>query len=281
MRVRLFPYQFKIPEGYDKQEIFVKRFDIQNVRQNLMPYVFHSLVLVVDQEFGSFVCGRFLKLRRDTPAILNTTNGSERDISLLDNENIEEISHFIMNFKDNIILAEYNYQAIRHFSTPLAKYLEFIFKLDSVYIDVIPNIDTFKSMQSEKDFKSIRIKVAQSSLKRKENEVGISILGALKELALGGQTIIDIKISKGRGIDTDLPRKKVISYANDLKENIDLKILEIESSNASYDILNNNLLSYSCLVTERGKRVDRASFFKQAVILYDERIKFIKSCLKN
>lgn len=281
MRIRLFPYQFKIPKEFNKPEVFVKRFDRQNIRQNLMSYAYNTLALVIDEEFGSFVCGRFLKLRRDTPLILNTTNGSERDISLLDTENIEEVSHFIMNFKDGIILAEYNHQAVRHFSRPLGKYLDYISKIDSFYIDVIPNADTFKSMTSEKEFRSIRIKIAQSSLKRKENEIGVSILGTLKELALGGQTMIDIKISKGRGIDTDLRREKMVSYVNNLKEDTDLKTLEIESSNASYDILNNNLLSYSCLVAEKNRKIDTASFFKQTIILYSERIKFIKSCLKN
>lgn len=226
-RVNVFPYKFEIEKELNNKSVFMEKFSIKKVKNNLMPYGVTSLLLIIDDDVGDFICGRFLKLRSDSPAILNIINGSERDISLLDSENIEEISHFILNLKDNIIIAEYNHQAIRHFSTPLEKYLNYTFKTNSVSVDIIPNSDTFQSMQSEKEFKSIKVKLAQSSLKRKEHEVGVSIIGALKDLARGGRTMVEIKISRGRGIDTEMQRRKVIEYADSLRDDDDIKTLKI------------------------------------------------------
>jgi len=280
-KVVVYVYSYKLDSNFNSAQNFKPNFDIKKAKDNTVKYGDCFLLLVVDRLVGNFIYARLLKLRKDSPDIIKLSNGSERSIDLLDDENIKETSHFIMNIKDNVIFGEYNHFSIRHFRYPLAYYFDEIFDLEDSEVTPLRDNDTFKNMEKDKEFKSISVRIAQSSLSKKEEEVGIPVIGALKELSSSKESVIDISFSKGRKKDSELNKEKVTELAKTLKTNReDLQVLKIESLNATYDILNNNLLFYTCEVGIYNRNVDKDSFYNEVEDVYKERIDYVRTCVK-
>ncbi|MCK4797258.1 MAG: hypothetical protein KAT05_07735 [Spirochaetes bacterium] len=280
--VKLHIYQYRL-SGTDNTTSNLKDiFNIETITNNIIKYYVHfSLLLVFDRIDGDFLFGRFLKLRKDTPSILNRLSGSERNIELSIEEDIEEISHFICNVNDNIIIAEYNFQAIRHFSAPLKYYLDKIFDANDNLILPVEDKDTStKFKKTPKGIKSFRIRVAQYKIKELEQSLKLSPLSTLLDLSKNNNTMYDIKVIKSRKKDEFLDRHEVLKTVENLNGDGGIYTLEAETTDCVYDLINNNLIRYHITLDDGGRRINSEEFYEKVKELYLKYIRDIKESLR-
>jgi len=229
--------------------------------------------VVVDRVGRDNVFGKIFKLRMVRPKKINRTTGEEAEISLLDEENIIETSHFIYYIIDKIILGEYNFHGVRHLIRPLKLYFEKRFDIENVRMSFLPDENTFELMRRERVLKKFTIRLARENLSHIEKTYGISLLRSF----LGGFTkddhsTIEITISKSRKHSDSLDTEKVIEATTKLKEKFGkegLEQLKIEGENATYDILNDNTYYFSVALNTNQGAIDSQDFYSQADVVYN------------
>lgn len=283
--IRVFPYAVENPLDLDIKD-FKTKFEFNNLPKNQVKYgQNYHLILITDKiEKSDFLCGRFFKLRRFIPSVVDVVNPKEKFINLLPSEEVKEQSHFIWNYNKNVILAEYNYDGIRHFSFPLGFYLNNIFSLikkesenkddpdnniKRFYIDPKKNVNTLKLAKKESRVKSLFVRVADLKLSEYEKQYNADILKLLLASNSQKKGYIEIKIKSRRGKSLD--KDSVIKQAENLKNKGLVESLIIEGEETKYDILNNNLLSsYLDITYDTEKRIiDKDEFYNQAVDYYN------------
>jgi len=281
--IKLFPYQYSIDGIENIPKNWENKFSKDNVEDNLIEYSRDAfLLLVVDDISNNFIFGRFLKLRNDVPLVINRKDGEERRIDLLDEENIIEQSHFIMNVQDNFLFAEYNFNAIRHFVKPFSYYLNKLFEVKGNEINPLTDTNTFKKLQGEEELNSFRLSVAQENISFLEEKFNLNLFKSLVDVAKDNQTSFEIIIKKSRKKKATLDKEKILKISQELTENkAPLQRLSIESDDISYDLINNNLINYKVYVKMEGRGLNSNDFYFSVRNLYERQIDKIKSNLKS
>lgn len=279
--VKIYPYQCKLEKTLSTSNFWEDKFHRDEVAQNIVEYNPDTfLVIVVDEISNNFVFGRFLKLRSDTVGIINRRDGSERKIELLDEENIREQSHFIVNTEDGLIFAEYNFQAIRHFSTPLSYYLNKLFDTKNNEVQPLPDSTTFTKLKGEEELNVFKLRVAQENLDYLEKKFNLSTARVLLDIAQDKETTFEIVIKKSRKKGSHLNKDKVLELSEKLKT-ANVEKLAVESEDIFYDLINNNLISFRIIVKTNGRLIDSDDFYFKARNLYDRQIDKLKEKFKQ
>ena len=281
-KIKVFVYSFKVPGNYYQTLILKNLFNKTNIRTNIENYGEDALLLIIDDETDGFLYGRFLVLRKDVPSILNKQTSQERDITLSQNENIKEESHFIINLQDKFLFGEYNYHSVRHFSYPLMYYLKK--KLSGSPIDIRPNPnpETFALLKKDKNLKSFEFSIGQERLSHKEQS-GIPLLGSLVGLSSNNENSIKVVITRGRKKENEMDSDTILEKLETLKDSRkkDLHSLKVETEKSKYDLLNGNLIHFELSVVQRNKRTSRVDFYRKIKPLYDQKISIIKKLLRT
>lgn len=281
--VKIFPYLCEINLPENKTEDFKEIFKIENSENNVIEYISDTyLVLVIDDIYDGFMFGRFFKLRDDSPSIFNRRDGKERDIDLLSEENIKEESYFIWNTQDNIILAEYNFSAIRMFSYPLSQYLNEKFKVDDCKIFPIEDKNTFNNLKKEEEIYSLNMRIAQESSKSLQETYNLPDWKILLDIGKDNETFFEVTVKRNRKKDSKLDKDKVVSIVEGLvKNNAPIESIKVETQDIVYDLIKNNLLFYYINVKKDGRKLNRPDFNFKASSLYKKHIGTIKENLKK
>ncbi|GEM_PF-4805919 len=281
--VKVYPYVCTIPNSNIKVADFSTIFKISKAEKNVIKY--HSdtyLVLIIDQLDNGFMFGRFFKLREDSPTIFDRKKGKERDISLLAEENIKEESHFIWNIQNGIIFAEYNFNAVRMFDTPLSFYLNEKFGVEDCTIMAIPDKHTFEHLKKEPEILALNLRFAQESTKNLEKKNNMPAWNVLLDIGQDNESIFEVSVKRSRKKDSKLKKEKVISLVGDLaKSETPPESIRVETLDLVYDLIKNNLLFYKLPIQKNGRKLDKADFNYKAQELYKRHIDNIKENLKK
>jgi hypothetical protein len=265
-------------------------------------------LLIVDEEENSFIFGRFIRLRKDAPPILDKQFKTEDDFELTITSYLEEISHFIWNLETGLMFCQYNHYGIRHFPTSLNPYFNVRWKGDFKFRDdvILPieNPNTFEEFKKDKSamltFK-VRIAKKDVALEEKERNKGWNGLlksafgwGTFYNLNEGDESCYEIVIRKGRRQTGEVNKGKVVEAVEHLKSG-DVKVrVSAETHDASYDLIEGNLFNYKIYVEtkeeegekeegeEKIKRVtaNKEAFFKEAERLYYKHSEHILSTIR-
>jgi len=282
-KVRLFPYQYRLSGTENTIPNLISVFDVKNVLNNVITYYAHfSLLLIIDKAEGDFLFGRFLKLRKDAPLILDRMSGKEREIFLTKYEDIEEVSHFVCNVKDSLILAEYNFNAIRCFPTPLKAYLDKKFNVKDNIVIPVEDINTFKKFKdTRKGIKTFSLALAQNKIKELESVLNLSPIRTFFDLSQNNKTQYEITIRKSRGKEQFLDKNKVVMAIEHLKDKQEtLESLEIETEDVVYDLIKNNVLAYYIILEKTERTIDKEEFYKKVKEIYSSHAIEIKGFIK-
>ena len=281
--VKIYPYHYILNGIENESQKIYERFKIENADKNLLEYIKDTyLVLFVDDVDGDFVFGRFFKLRSDSPSIFNRKSHEEKDIDLLDEENIKEESHFIMNTKDSIILAEYNFSAIRMFSSPMTTYLEELLRMKGSQVLPIEDLNAFANLKEEGDILSVFFRITQNSSKSLEEDFNFFALKSLLNLSEDEDTIYEIIIKKSRKKDGKLDKDKIVDMVDNLlKKKAPIKDMRLETQDLVYDLIKGNLLFYRIDIETDGRNLKSQDFFNKAISLYHRHINKIRTMIKK
>lgn len=281
--VKIFPYKCQINLPENKVQDFPEIFKIENSESNVIEYISDTyLVLVIDDVYDGFMFGRFFKLRDDSPSIFNRKEGKEREIDLLSEENIKEESHFIWNIADCIIFAEYNFSAIRMFSSPLSYYLNEKFNVNDCKIEPIEDKDTFNNLKKEDEIYSLILRTAQESSKTLQEKYNLPDWKILSDIGEDNETIFEVIVKRSRKKDSRLNKEKVINIVGKLVENkAPIESVKVETQDLVYDLIKNNLLFYYIKIKKDGRNLDNGDFNFKVLALYKKHIDTIKSNLKK
>lgn len=282
--VRLFPYTCELSGTENSVDNIKNLFSRENAIEgrNIKKYYDDAyLVMIIEDAENNFLFGRFLKLRDAVPSVFNRSKGTERTIDILSEENIKEQSHFIWNVNDKIIFAEYNYQAIRHFTSPLKFYFDKMFDVNDNIITPIIDKDTFEKLKTESIIKSLKLKVTKDNVNKLEEKFGIK-LRTLVDLARDNRTIFEIIVKKSRVRESSLEKNKVIEISENLKQTpADLETLQVQTKDTVYDLINNNLLYYFTNLEYSRSILDANEFYRKAKDIYIEKIDNIKAAIES
>lgn len=281
--VKIFPYKCDLNLPENKVDDFTELFKIENSESNVVEYISDTyLVLVIDEVYDGFMFGRFFKLRDDSPTIFNRKEGKEREIDLLSEENIKEESHFIWNIKDCIIFAEYNFSAIRMFSSPLSYYLNERFKVDNCKIEPIEDKNTFNNLKKEEEIYSLILRTAQESSKTLQEKYNLPDWKILADIGEDNETIFEVIVKRSRKKESRLNKEKVITIVGNLIENkAPIESIKVETQDLVYDLIKNNLLFYYIKIKKDGRKLDNEDFNFKVLSLYKKHIPTIKGNLKK
>lgn len=266
--IRIFPYSVDFKLKNDSPRFWKRKFKQSNISKNLKPYGVHFLVIVVKEVTeGNMVLGKILKLRSDRPKKIKKSTGIETTIQLDDDENIVESTNFIYYINDHVILAEYNYHAVRHIRAPLTKYFEKRFKKDIEIISIL-DMDTLKRMKKDPKFKKLKVRVARENLSQVQKTLGISMLRSLlSRVTRDEHATIEIIISKGRSRKGLLNKRKTLEITNELVDTLGedgLEQLKIVGEDAEYDILHGNLMSFHAEISVIDGVINSSEFYIEA-----------------
>lgn len=281
--VKIFPYKCDITPPDNKIEDFKELFKIENSDTNVIEYMSGIyLVLVIDECYDGFMFGRLFKLRDDSPTIFNKKEGKEREIDLLSEENIKEESHFIWNIKDSIIFAEYNFSAIRMFSSPLSGYLNEKFNIDDCKVVPIQDKNTFTNLKKEEIIYSLNMKIAQDKSKSLQDQYNLPDWKILFDIGEDNETFFEVSVKRSRKKDSKLDKDKVINIVGNLIEKkAQVDSIKVETQDIVYDLIKNNLVFYYINVKKEGRNLDKTDFNFKTLSLYKKHIDTIKSNLKT
>jgi hypothetical protein len=282
--ITIYPYTYKLVGIEDNPRAINEKFSQDNVQENIVEYTHDAfLLVVVDDISNNFVFGRFLKLKNDAPIAINRRDGSQRVVDILDEENIIEQSHFVMNTADKILFGEYNFQGIRHFAKPWPYYFNKLFDLQNQNeITPMPDVDTFDKLRGEEQMNRFTLRVAQQNLPFLEEKFGLSVSSGLMELASDNETSFEIVVRKSRKRESNLNKDKVVQLADQLKqENAPLEALKVETDDIVYDLINKNLISFKVSVKQAGRTVDSEDFYFKTRNLYERQAEGLKAMLRS
>ncbi|MDD1777477.1 MAG: hypothetical protein LUQ65_04855 [Candidatus Helarchaeota archaeon] len=254
-------------------------FAIKNVKANIVTFSDdYPLLLIIDQSENDFVFGRFIRLRKTSPPILDLDTATEREIELKISENLAEMSHFVWNVKDKVMFAEYNFHAIRNFGGPLTNYLNHKFNTTKNKVTPMEDFDTYAKFKRDgKPIKTFRLGITQDKLKAFEKRCNISPLITLLKFSADKAGIYEIIVRKDRSKDVQFNKGQVIEAVEHLKSGDIISSLKVESQDAIYDLLNNNLLHFFVKLETEGKMIsDRTQFYDMVKGLYVDNIDSVK-----
>ena len=81
--VRIFPYNVLLSGVKNDVNTLKHIFAIKNVKANIVTFSDdYPLLLIIDQSENDFVFGRFIRLRKTSPPILDLDTATEREIEL-------------------------------------------------------------------------------------------------------------------------------------------------------------------------------------------------------
>ena len=281
--IKIFPYKCDLNLSEKSIKEFSEIFKIENSESNVIEYISDTyLVLVIDDIYDGFMFGRFFKLRDDSPTIFNRKEGKEKDIELLSEENIKEESHFIWNIQDCIIFAEFNFNAIRMFSSPLSYYLNEKFNVNDCKIKPIEDKNTFNNLKKEEEIYSLILRTAQESSKTLQEKYDLPDWKILSEIGEDNETIFEVIVKRSRKKDSKLDKDKVISIVGNLIENkAPIESVKVETQDLVYDLIKNNLLFYYIKIKKDGRKLNNDDFNFKVLSLYKKHISTIKNNLKK
>jgi hypothetical protein len=269
---------------------FAEVFKIGNLDTNWVELKLESgetpHLLIVDKEENGFILGRFIRLRKEAPPILDKQNKTEEDFELTLTRYLEEISHFIWQLNDGLMFCQYNQYGIRYFPTSLNPYFnkrwEGDFALRDDVILPIENRDTITDFKNDKSaVLKFKVRIAKKNvvLEEKERNKGFPGLlnsifgwGTFYNLADGDQSSYEIVVRKGRWKTGAVKKGKVVEATEHLKSGDTEVQISAETQDASYDLINGNLFNYKMTVetkeeeyeTEKRLVVDKEAFFREA-----------------
>jgi len=243
-------------------------------------------LLIADKKENGFIFGRFIRLRKDAPPILDKKSKSEEDFELTITRYLEEISHFIWHLNDGLMFCQYNHYGIRHFPTSLNPYFNIRWKDDFTLRDdvILPieNPDTFEEFKRDKSaMLTFKVRIAKKDVLLEEKERNKGWTGVLKSpfgwgtfynLVDGDESCYEIVVRKGRRKAGKVNKKKAVEAVEHLKSGDSEVHISAETQDASYDLIEGNLFNYKIYVGTREeeekekkiKRViaDKEAFFK-------------------
>ena len=313
--VKVYPYEVSITlrKKRKKKKIdldkaldvnkFKDYFKLDNLGSNIVPIDDVRFLLIVDSSDNGnndeqkadtennqeFIFGRFIRLRKEAPRIVDLEERKEKPFKLLDSENLEEISHFVWGVQDNLLFAEYNYYAVRNFSAPLARYLRVIldkhkeivkdeFKLKlMIEINSILDPKVFDKLKNDQTaIERVQLSIAEPQLKYTEQAYDLEpaeVVARMTDTLKGEGYWFNCALSrgKGKGFFDKKEILKLIDYLLRKKEENVLKSLHIETETAAYDLIR-GLVYYPLECEMDGKVISESSdFYGQVVGLYREK----------
>jgi hypothetical protein len=236
--VKVYPYEVSITlrKKRKKKKIdldkaldvnkFKDCFKLDNLGSNIVSIDDVRFLLIVDngdtneQEADTennqeFIFGRFIRLRKEAPRIVDLEKRKEEPFKLLDSQNLEEISHFVWGIQDNLLFAEYNYYAVRNFSAPLARYLRVIldkhkeivkdeFKLKlMIEINSILDPNVFDKLKNDKGaIERVQLSIAEPQLKYTEQAYDLEpaeVVARMTDTLKGEGYWFNCALSRGKG----------------------------------------------------------------------------------
>jgi hypothetical protein len=280
-KIKIFVYGFRVPNSYYNEDVLKKKFGKVNLLKNIVPYGEDSLLFIVDEGDDDFLFGRCLVLRKDVPSILNKQTQGEREITLSNDENVKEESHFLICLKDKLLFGEYNYHAVRHFSYPLMYYFKKTLTGTPIDVRPNPNPETMNLLKTDNKIKEFEFSIGQERLSHKEQK-GIPLIGSLLGLSTNDESCIKIIVTSGRKKENELDSDKIIEKLEILKtsKSEDLCSLKARTEESKYDLLNGNLINFKLSVEQRNKRTSRADFYRKIKPLYNQKIQIVRGLLR-
>jgi hypothetical protein len=258
-------------------------------------------LLVVDKEKRGFVFGRFIRLRKEAPPILDTQSKTEEDFELTITRYLEEISHFIWHLNDGLMLCQYNHYGIRHFPTSLNPYFNMRWKDDFTFRDdvILPidNPETFEEFKRDKSaVLAFKVRIAKKDVVLEERERNKGWRGVLNSifgwgtfynLVDGDESCYEIVVRKGRWKTGEVKKGKVVEAVEQLKSGDREVHISAETQDACYDLIEGNLFNYKMTVetkeeeyeTEKRLIVNKEAFFREAERQYNLHAQHILSTL--
>jgi len=243
-----------------------------------------------DNDTNDFLFGRLIRLRKEVPRILNLATQEERIEILEESENLEEISHFVWNLNENLLLAEYNYYAVRNFSAPLTAYLTTIinkhkeiltsdFKPElKVEINSILDPKVFEKLKKDKSrVTKIQLSLAEPKVSYIDNALNQEPADMLRRRAIetieGESYHFNFALSSGHGKGKGIfNTPKLINFAEtSLKDNKDIiKGMRIETETSAYDLIRHSLYYIESFEMDGKIISDSSLFYNKAVDIYNE-----------
>lgn len=281
--IKIFPYQFSFSNDFPEIDKFKEQFLKDNMENNYEDYGDCQLLLIIENKDNPIIYGRLLKLRSDAPSILNKMSKKEKEIELNEGDLIKEESHFLLDIKNNLLIGEYNYNCVRHFSTPLKYYLKRKLGIKKVYMQPIPNPETFYLMKKGKSIKELEIGVSQIRLSNEEQSFGKTLFGGIKGISTNDECNIKLIISSGKNKNNELKKDELIKRLEELHTNRDdFRSLKISTEDGKYDILNGNWIHFQLSVRlSKNNKVNSEDFYKKCLSLYNDELDNIKRIIKS
>jgi hypothetical protein len=281
-RVIITPYRCKLNGTTCTTENLKEIFKHTNLNDNIIAFVEDNpLLLIIDKAENDFIFGRFMLLTKDALDKLNTKERKFIPIDIAIDEFVVHTSHFIWNVKDNIIFGEFNFHGIRHFINPFKNYLDKKFSCNTTIMEMIEDLDTLSRFKKDKNgYTKFTVRTAQKNLSKIESDQK-SFLNSMFKISPEENANITITIGRDRR-NAFFNSDEVIKFAENLKKKEPLRRLEVETANAVYDLLNNNMFRYKLSVEKTSKnRINKDDFYNQLKGLYADKIGEIKSMISN
>lgn len=270
---KVHPYFVDLNLEKDTPDFWRENFKKEEVSDYVIPHGYNFLVIIVNGVQGHKVFAKILKLRTLRPKKIDITTGEEREIQLLDTENIIESSHFVYYIRDKVILAEYNHDGVRHLKSPLTSYFEKRFDIDDdIEIFPLPDRDTLENMRNNRIFKRVTVKLAREKLVHGEQNYGIPLINTLfNKLTTENHAKIEISIRKSNKRRDSLSKRETLGLVDNLLATLGadgLDQLKIEGEDGEYDVLHNNLIRYHIPVDMVEGAFDPEQFYSGADAKY-------------
>jgi len=283
-QVNIFPYTYRLSGIENTASILAKKFSSKNVKDNPIPYSDTcSLIFIVDQYKNDFLYGKFVRFRRDIPNVLDMYTGEVTGLSMDKNKGIIEESHFLMNVKAGIIFAQYNFHALRMFSTPAKFYFDTLFGTDDNSFEPIDNIDTYNDFKKEQKLQKFELGITKANYRKLEKKFNLSALDVFGSIADDEESMLVVEVRRSRKKDSSLNTKQIFELTDGLlrtnKE--DIRVLRAESKNEAYNLLKGNLLSYFIEVDFDNRTIYSQQIYNETKKLYDDKITGLRATISK
>ena len=281
--VKLYPYSYVFGGITIDSGTLKNIFSKLQMKDNIIPYSSEfSLLLVIDGEDGDFLKGCFMKLRTDSPTIINIQKCDWKKIRLTPNEDIAEISYFIWNVADKRILAQYNFSAIRYFRKPLEFYWDSKFKRKDSEVYPISNVKAYEFLKkTKKEIKLFRIGILRSKMHSVEKVFPMSTWERLRGATESETCEYELVLKKGKIRDSHIDKEFIFKLTDELKEHKeDIERLIIETSDGSFNLVDFIWVKYRKSIRKDGKNIDAIDFYDNAIEAYNDNRDEILSSVK-
>jgi len=269
-KVKVYAYKVDCKKDQNFPNDFCQKFEFNNIASNVDEGEPYSVVMILNQPNEGAIDGRLLKLRGDAPMVISLVNKVEKHIELneQEKERIEEITHFVWFYNDNIILAEYNHFAFRIFSNQLNEYVRKKLGLKEEEFNVTPiTIEKDKLLRvimNAASIYSIELRLSNDALEELDKRDIFSIAGVLSRLTQGEESVtisLSLKVKKGRDRSLNLGYAKDIIMS--LHRSDSLKSLKVGTDSGIYELVQNAFKSVELEIEQRGRTIDKDDFYRK------------------